>query len=340
MGRRGELRSSGGGPEGRAERSGKERSGAIDAVRLLSVVAIVAGHIWGYDNTAKLLYTWHVPVFFFLSGYLWKPGRAVGAELRSRLRSLGRPYVAWLAILTVCLVAFGIAAGEDVSGDVAAGLYGGAGATQPYTTIWFVSVLFFATLGYRLLERLPGWARWAAILAGTASGYLWGPELAATPLSVASAVPCLVLLAAGAACRSLRSSIARPLLTGIALLAASAALILFDVSAPVDIKAGDYGTPVLSLLCAVAISFALVLVAERVVPAGRVSRCLTWLALPALAVVFAHPLFFDVPGPRVVVFAVAFLVPLAVGLIGLRTPLSPWLTGQERRGADRSLSPS
>lgn len=304
-----------------------DRSGAIDLVRILAVAAIVAGHVFTRDVTGDLLYTWHVAVFFILSGYLWKPGRSMRAELRRRWRSLGRPYVAGFAVLTLVLLLRGF---DDTGERILGGLYGGGVAGMPYITFWFVSTLFFTALLFRLIERLPLAVRWALAIAGAIAGWIWGSTLSDTPLGAGLAATCLIYLLIGDALRRLRARIRLPLLTGILLIAGGAVLIVTGLSDFIDIKQGDYGTPVVSLLVSVAISIGLILVAESLVHPGAFSRLCTLLALPLLTVVLLHPVVLWTTWPDPAAFAMAMLVPLALGILALRTPLAPWLTGQQR----------
>lgn len=190
------------------------RSAAIDAVRLLGVVAIVAGHVWTRPVTAEWFYPWHVPVFLIISGYLWKEGRSVRQEFRGRLSSLGRPYVAWLVLLTVALVMMGTVSNEPVGGRILGGILGGAFAVLPYTTLWFVSALFFTAVLYRAIEQWPGWLQWLIGLGGVAAGVLWGVELAYFPLGIGYAISCLIYILIGRAFRTLRSRIGRSLAWG------------------------------------------------------------------------------------------------------------------------------
>jgi acyltransferase len=64
------------------------RSVPFDAVRVLAMLAILAGHVWVNGPARLFLYTWHVPIFFVLSGYLWKPNRSLAGEVKNRVRSV------------------------------------------------------------------------------------------------------------------------------------------------------------------------------------------------------------------------------------------------------------
>ncbi|QMU97969.1 acyltransferase [Microbacterium esteraromaticum] len=312
------------------------RSGAIDAVRLLGCVAIVAGHVWTRDATAEILYTWHVPLFFFLAGWFWTPQRSMRTELSKRWRTLGKPYVAWVLLLslTTCLL---IVANRAEPDRLLGGLWGGSAALQPFTTIWFVSVLFFTAVLYRAISPLPAGWQWGLGIAGALLGALFGPQLAATPLSAGSAIGCLIYLLAGTALN--RPGMNRRWLAATVVLAVSAVLIATGISRSMDVKFGDYGTPLLSSAVAVGISYALVvfstIVFDRLEAAAPTASA---LARTALVIVLLHPLLLYVPGPDALRLAIGVLVPVIVGLLCLASPASEWLTGQPRRPRVRATA--
>ncbi|WP_144836938.1 acyltransferase family protein [Kocuria rosea] len=312
------------------------RSGAIDAVRVLGIVAVVTGHVWANEFISKGLYSWHVPLFFFLTGYLWKPGRALVAEFHNRFRTLVKPYLFWLFVILALWVAVNYVKSDLTLGDVAHPLYGGFFATRPFSAFWFVTVLFFAAMAYRALERVPVAARWSIFLGGLLAGYLVGDLLARTPLSAGSAWPCLSFLALGGLFRRIEPRFGVPFATGVSLLLGSSALIVMGWSAPLDIKQGDYGTPVLGVAVSVGICAGLVLVAKAIfahVPAG-VNRAITVLAQAGFVVILSHAVALLVLGTTSAGGANDFLItlvaPWGLGLILLRTRLSPWATGIDR----------
>ena len=246
--------------------TGRDRSGGIDLVRCLGVIAVVAGHVWETPQSRAWLYPWHVPVFFFLTGYLWKPGRSIGHEFRSRWATLGVPYLVWLAILWVTLMFVLLQEGRLTLRDAALPLYGGAVGYRPFTTFWFVSALFFAALLYRCAERFAPRLIYALLLGALLLGAIPAVArmLAYTPLSMGSALTCFAFIAAGACCRAVRGPAPRrtDLPLGILLVAAGIAGFVFGWLAPLNLKSGNFGTPLLSAIAACAISFGMVLVCE------------------------------------------------------------------------------
>lgn len=317
---------------------GRPRSAAIDAVRVLGLVAVVTGHAFAEPAVRATLYPWHVPVFFFLTGYLWTAGRGLGDEVRKRARTLLAPYLAWLLLAGAFTTALRAEAGSPPSAGVFGEmLLGGTFVESPLYTFWFATALLFAALLLRVLERLPGWVPWAVAAAGLVAVYAAPHVVAGVPLSLGVAVPSLTFLLLGTVAKRLRPRIGRPLLTGVVLLAVGAALVATGASHPVDVKQGDFGTVLLSPLVAGALSFGLVLVAETVVPAlgERFGRAIVLLASGGLLVMFVHPVVLwalrnDSAHGSWVIYVTALVVPWVIA-IGLRhTPLSPWLLGVPR----------
>jgi acyltransferase len=322
------------------------RSGAIDGVRVLGIVAVVAGHTLNTSLVRPLFFTWHVPLFFFLAGYFWSNRRSVKEEFSKRVGTLGLPYVSWMLLIAVPFILLDATLEKFSIGRLLGPLYNGEQSAMPYTTFWFVSALFFTVIFFRLLGRLPPVVIWAVGVAGSLLGYVAGNTLAQTPLSIGSAFPCLIFVLLGTFAAKVRSRIVKPALLGIVLLALSVALIATGIDSPLDIKVGNFGTPVISVLVAAAISFALVLLAEVTFShlPKSVSGSATQLAYAGFTVVLVHPLIlwlmlkFFPAVPDWTIFALALTVPWLVGMLSIRTAASRWLTGTKRLKSTRAIT--
>lgn len=132
------------------------RNGYLDLLRVVGTVAIVLGHIEGLKPLPDYVYPWHVPLYFMLSGWLWRPGsRDFGSEVKVRAKTLLLPYIPWFVIVSVV---YGIELwrrGRDSTGKVEEQLPGGAYAIEPYSAFWFITALFVAVVTVR------GWRRCA-----------------------------------------------------------------------------------------------------------------------------------------------------------------------------------
>jgi len=320
----------------------RTRATAIDAVRVLGIFAVVVGHVWSTTFVNELVYPWHVPVFFFLTGYLWKAGRSLKLEVRSRTRSLLVPYAAWLVIIGVAFFVT-LAATSETFGLTAVGktIYGGSFATRPFSAFWFVTALFFAAVFLRALERLGTWAQWSIAVLGLAVCAVAGDKVAELPLAIGVAVPCMTFILAGVEFRRLRARITNPLLVGLLMLAFGFSLVFTHVSTPLDLKYGYFGVPVLGVCVAVVISAGFLLVAESVLrtvtaaPATAIVR----LAQAGLVVVLTHAVvlwILKTPATGSVVALVLCLVcSWTLGLVVIHSRLSPLLAGQPRVNAPK-----
>ena len=293
--------------------STRVRSAGIDAVRIFGILAVIFGHVYAGNTTNQWIYSWHVPLFFVITGYLWSPGRTVRREATSRWRTLGLPYIGWFVVALAFLL-FDMSRSGPISWDVVLHeVWGGALSGGPFGTFWFVSVLFFAAVLFRVVERLPVTVQWTIAAVGLLVSYLFGSWLASTPLGVAMALPCLVFLLAGRALRQVEPRITRPGLVGGGLLAVSAVAIAVLPLQFVDLKHGSFGTPIVGVLVAVAVASGFLLVAQRVRYAPSVARGIVALAAVGIAVVLSHP-----------------IVILAVKALGFPNKGSSWLPSSSR----------
>ena len=313
-----------------------QRSAGIDALRVIGIVAIVAGHVWSdrSNDIARMgLYTWHVPVFFFLSGYFWASERSLGSEFGKRVRSLLVPYAAWLLCIGAVYGAY-LWANEQTLEFVNV-LLGGSYMGEPFFAFWFVTALFAACLFLRALQRVPIGVAWAVAVAGLAVAYLAPHLLTAVPFSLGVAVPGMIFILAGMSFRRIAPRLRSKVSVSVALLAGSAALIVTGVSQPLDMKQGEFGTPVLSVVIASAISAGLVLLVQWVFASvtPRAARIVTSAAAIGLAVVLTHSAFilllskFPVDLPDALVFLIVLVLSWALAYFVSRTPLSTVFTG-------------
>ncbi|GAB3806636.1 acyltransferase family protein [Humibacter antri] len=323
---------------------GHARSGAIDAVRVAGILAVIAGHTLGTPLVRPLLYTWHVPLFFILAGFFWAPHRPFAVELRKRSRTLLLPYGVWFVLIAIPFLTLDPLLESTTWQRLLLPFWNGQRSAMPYTTFWFIGVLFMCCLLLRLLWRAPRYVVWAVAVLAAAAGWLFGPQLAETPFSIGSALPCLIYLMLGWAFRRLHDRMITPqrltraVLISLGALAVVAGSVVSGVSRPVDIKQGDYGTPALSTISAVVIACTLVLVAEWVFTRlpRRASLVATVLACGGFMVVLVHPVVlwvmqhFVPPTPDWFVFAICALVPWTAALIVVRTPFAGWLSGTPR----------
>lgn len=135
-------------------RPADERSLWIDLARTAGIFLIVFSHTEQGDFTDAFLWTFHVPLFFFLSGYLARP-QAPGAFLSGLGRKLLLPYLAIYLVTTVLTAA--IRRDVDLSW-FARTLAGAVYGTHSYAdfvnaALWFLPSLMTVELLYVFVVR-------------------------------------------------------------------------------------------------------------------------------------------------------------------------------------------
>jgi len=141
-----------------------ERDVRIDAARAIAIILVVLGHAKGIPQAFTILaYSFHVPLFFFLSGWFVERRRIAGmSDEATRLaRTLLLPYLAFFALayaywlLTRNIGEKAARWGERPWWEPLRGLLDGIGPDlYVHPAIWFLVALFTTSLLYRALRRV------------------------------------------------------------------------------------------------------------------------------------------------------------------------------------------
>lgn len=142
-------------------RAGRDQD--IDIAKGLGIFLVAAGHtpLWsslGVQWIGPAIFSFHMPLFLFLSGLFLPVRQAFPATLRKRAIGLLVPYLLACAVF--------LATGEHKDWAVLFGRIGwatGQSMAWPWTPLWFLPHLFVGTLLARALVRTwnrLGLARW------------------------------------------------------------------------------------------------------------------------------------------------------------------------------------
>ncbi|WP_438853681.1 acyltransferase family protein [Agromyces sp. M3QZ16-3] len=297
------------------------RNHGIDVLRIIGITAVVLAHVYDGPVTHQWVYLWHVPLFFFLSGYFWTSGRTLRREFDTRTRSLLLPYMVWLvaglAVLSVV--------GHLNWGTVTGALLGGTHASSMFGAFWFVTALFWVALLLRVLERFPSVVAWVVAIVGLAAAWVAPEAVSGLPVSIGGAVSALVFVLIGQAAARFELS---PW-AGALVLAMGVVLNASGWVGNIDLKFADYGTPVLGVVASSLVCWGLVSMFR-----GWRMRDVSTIAGAGIAVVLFHTQVLYVVGsrgwPSWAVATVVLIVSWGVA-VGLRfTPLARPATGASR----------
>ena len=134
---------------GKAAGGGGERIAYVDAARGLAILCVVLGHLYPGDGIVQYISSFHVPVFFILSGLLmaardgWKTRRLTEFAAKKAERLL-YPY-ATISALNLALI-FARRGQRAMLRQLAATLLG-----EGIDALWFLSALFLAEIAFKIV---------------------------------------------------------------------------------------------------------------------------------------------------------------------------------------------
>jgi fucose 4-O-acetylase-like acetyltransferase len=192
----------------------------VDALKGIGIFFVVSGHFYTSESSALVvLYSFHMPLFFFLSGYLYSNGRYAGYGdfLKKKWSTRLVPYlffftVSYLALVIRESVATGMKMSAVISADGFKLMFfekmaaffranGESLAEVNNIALWFIPCLFITELYFFFLNKLAGddRAKTAFALAGSSvAGYCEGRFLnQALPWGIDTALTGVVFYGAG-----------------------------------------------------------------------------------------------------------------------------------------------
>ncbi|MCP1470874.1 fucose 4-O-acetylase-like acetyltransferase [Sphingobium sp. OAS761] len=315
--------------KGQSEKAADRRLNWVDVARGIGILAVVAGHVWTRGAFRDAMYSFHMPLFFLLSGMLSRP-QPVAAFTTRQFAGQMRPYAVFLLLLILIDQVVERMKGHmpifnDWPEDLAPILLGGFWLRGPFTIFWFVPCLMVARVLFNMaLARWPSpfQLHWALVIPPVLGvAYILGRWTTASPLGLLSVPMAFCLLWVGKAGGQMawRRWMAIPA-------AALAMAGLSGIFPTLNMKAADYGWPLLSIAGAIGTSVLIFALSIRLVPVGG---AFAMLGRAALVIMYLHVavIHYLTPYlPKVCLFALALVVPFAIErLIGLSPPLKRWL---------------
>ena len=136
----------------------------VDMAKGIGMLAIIWGHIMlsGWSN--NLVYSFHIPLFFFLSGMMFNGSKYAdfGSLVKRRAKTLLLPYlmfsfVTWLLWAILSVVSH---SGANLFRPLLQTFIaqGSGGFMVHNVPLWFVTCLFVVEVIYYFVQKLPDWA--------------------------------------------------------------------------------------------------------------------------------------------------------------------------------------
>lgn len=303
------------GNRGQTETGADARLNWVDVARGIGILAVVIGHVWTRGPLRDAMYSFHMPLFFLLSGLLSRP-QPVARFTARQIAGQMRPYAAFLLLLILAdQIIEPLKGGRPIfhvwPDDLLPILLGGYWLRGPYTIFWFVPCLMMARIAFNaLLVRWPDPLdrRWFMLVPPVlALAYAAGWATPASPLGLVAVPMAFLLLWAGSAWARVRwrNGMAVPL--AIFSIAGLAGLL-----PTLNMKVGDYGWPIVSIASAVASSLLIMRLSARITP---FATPLAALGRASLVIMYLHVAMIHYLSPylgKPWLLAIALAAPFAI----------------------------
>lgn len=152
----------------------KERNHEIDILKAIGILLMVFDHA-GFGSTAHIfIQSFHMPLFFIVSGYLWKQ-RPFGKVVSIRFRTLLVPYF-FFSFLYFCLSAMVLRRNQFDALIVLKAIF-----LFPtdlfnhswFSALWFLPCMFLTSITYAILSKYKFFYKAVCVLIITTLGAIW-----------------------------------------------------------------------------------------------------------------------------------------------------------------------
>lgn len=136
----------------------------IDMAKGYGILAVFTGHIVQGTVVGDFVYSFHLPLFFFISGYLFNATLPFGKFMAHKLKSIILPYFV-LGLPIVFFAAYyplvfarndpmWLPPADKLGEALVENLFGFVFQVR-YATLWYLAVLFFLNIVMYILTRVP-----------------------------------------------------------------------------------------------------------------------------------------------------------------------------------------
>lgn len=134
-----------------------QRDNTFDVMKGIGILAMVVGHCPIPELLNRFIFVWHMPLFFLVSGYFFRP-KPMGEYMRSNARQLILPYTVTSLLMILLTATKQLATGKgDTMTMTVAALVGNGSLNNPTFSeysigaIWFLLAMFWCRSVYNVM---------------------------------------------------------------------------------------------------------------------------------------------------------------------------------------------
>jgi fucose 4-O-acetylase-like acetyltransferase len=298
----------------------------VDTLKGIGIVLVVIGHIYS-GFISKFIFLFHMPLFFFISGFLFKKKESQMSYFKSKVWQLLVPYSIYLIIFYLAFTDFPNTQSELIK-YIVKPIFGGRALINETGVFWFVTCLFFTQqIAQYLISNFSENKINIVIISSLIIAYLDSYFFSqyVIPLAFDVVFAALPFFYLGYIIR--QKKYFPPLLLLILISTVSVFLLFLYEDFRVNMKYVDYGIPIISLLGGLSIIFLIILIAKKISQYKTVRNFINLLGKASLTIMFLHQtiqiLVYDyLTHSRSFRVFIAILVSVLFHYLFLKTPLT------------------
>ena len=153
------------------------RSKELDIIKAVGIFLMIFDHVgWG-DLAHTYIQSFHMPLFFIVSGYLWRPDQSTKRIAQKRFKTILIPYfsfsIVYFLILMIASLA-GLTGRSVILALRAIVLFPTDMQNMPYApALWFLPCFYLCNLIYAFLSETLGKTKWIAIIMLAVAGFTY-----------------------------------------------------------------------------------------------------------------------------------------------------------------------
>jgi fucose 4-O-acetylase-like acetyltransferase len=267
---------------------GKNRFDYIDISKGIGMICVVIGHVF-FEPVSTLMFLFHMPLFFFIGGYLFTAKSNKPAYLGDKAIHLLLPYLTFLILLYPLTVFHHL---NGFHGSVfltlfVKPLFGGKLLEGYLGVFWFVTCFFLTQqiFNYLIINFRPVQLRLIMVFS-VIGAYLSSSLSSAIPWNANVVLIALPIFYLGYLRKQLKYE-----LPFIPILVCCFAAGLFTVLEPKNIfnmKEGYYGLPIITFVCSLFIIEAIFILSKRIEQHQFISRILITIGQASMVIMYLH----------------------------------------------------
>jgi polysaccharide biosynthesis protein PslL len=267
------------------------RIGWIDTLKGIGIISVVIGHIFP-EHVARYIFLFHMPLFFFIGGILFKPSPDAKEFLRKKAFHLLVPYVAFLCVIYVpCEISELMDRQETITQAIARPILGGRHLAGYCAVFWYITCFFLVQQVMNFLlnnvrKSFIAPLMLLCLLVSYSISY-WLPKfwLPWNADVVLAAMPIFYL---GYLYRTYQHEIAQFKWVWFLLAICAMMLTYFYPDNKYMMKDGGYGIPFVTLVCSLIIIITLIEISKLIVPVALLNKPLSIAGQASMVIMYLH----------------------------------------------------